>query len=426
MIAIPRKTTATIKKAKKVAAKSSVQPELNLGIVGHVDHGKTTLTEALSGKWTDTHSEEMRKGITIRLGYADFSVHKSAASGPDAYSLTVSSAKKKAELVRRISIVDAPGHESLMATMLSGSAIIDGALLLIAANEPCPQPQTKEHLVALQIVGVKNLVVVQNKIDLVSSKVAKDNYRQIKAFLEGTAYANAPIVPISAQRKVNLDALLQAIEENIPTPERNPDADPIMFVARSFDVNKPGTEFDKLVGGILGGTIKQGVLRVGDEVELCPGKLVEKKGRVSWESVKTKIAALEAAKTAASEVRPGGSIGVMTTLDPGIVKSDAFAGNILGKPGKLPPTWSELNLEIKLLDRVVGAKDDLIVEPLKPNETLMLNVNSSATVGIITALKKNIMMCSLRLPVCAEKGSRVTISRLLGSRWRLIGYGVIK
>ena len=157
-----------------------------------------------------------------------------------------------------------------------------------------------------------------------------------------------------------------------------------------------------------------------------PGRMVEKKGRTVWEPMKTKIAALNVAKESAQEVNPGGSVGVMTTLDPGIVKSDAFAGNVLGSPGKLPPVRHELDMEIKLLKRVVGAKDDLVVEPLKPNENLMLNVNSSATVGVTTSLKKSSLHCSLKLPVCAEKGSRATISRLLGSRWRLIGYGVIK
>ena len=216
------------------------------------------------------------------------------------------------------------------------------------------------------------------------------------------------------------------MKKTSPLPKENSEADPIMFVARSFDVNKPGTEFNKLVGGVLGGTVKQGVLRIGDEVELRPGRMTDKKGRVSWDPIRAKIAALEAAKTSASQIRPGGSVGVMTTLDPAIVKSDAFAGNILGKPGSLPPVWNELNLKVTMLERVVGAKDDLVVDPIKPNENLMLNVNSSATVGIITSLKKNSLSCMLKLPVCAEKGSRVTISRLLGSRWRLIGHGVIK
>jgi len=120
-----------------------VQPELNIGLVGHVDHGKTTLTEALSGKWTDTHSEELKRGITIRLGYADATIRKCEVCGK--HVLEKKHCNKLALAVRKISFVDAPGHESLMATMLSGATIMDGALLLVAANEECPQPQTREH-----------------------------------------------------------------------------------------------------------------------------------------------------------------------------------------------------------------------------------------------------------------------------------------
>jgi len=416
-----------VKEKKSDSGKKILQPEINLGMVGHVDHGKTTLTEAFSGKWTDTHSEEIKKGITIRLGYADFSVYKCSCPEPECYFVKETCSKcKKGKLVRKISIVDAPGHESLMATMLSGAAIIDGALLLIAANEPCPQPQTREHLVALQIIGIKNVVVVQNKIDLVTEKATKQNYREIKAFLKGTPYASAPIVPISAQRGVNIDALLQTIQETITSPSRNKDQDPLLFVARSFDVNRPGADYKSLTGGVLGGTLKQGSLKICEEIELQPGRMVEKHGKTSWEPVRTKITALKAGKNDSKEILPGGSVGVMTALDPGIVKSDAFVGNIAGKPGKLPKVWYELNLEINLLDRVVGAKDDLVVEPIKMNENLMLNSNSAATIGVVTLLKKGGMECSLKLPVCAETGARVTISRLLGSRWRLIGYGIIR
>ena len=428
MITIAKKTATAGNKKEKQQSDQDVQPQLNLGIVGHVDHGKTTITESLSGKWTDTHSEEIRKGITIRLGYANFSVYRcESCSGPDSYSISgkCNSCGNKSVLVRKISIVDAPGHESLMATMLSGAAIIDGALLLIAANESCPQPQTKEHLVALQIIGIKHLVVVQNKIDLINEKESMKNYEGIKAFLKGTPYAEAPIVPVSAQHGANLDALLQVIEETIPTPKRNPEADPIMLIARSFDVNRPGTSCSDLTGGVLGGTLKQGSLAVNDEVEIKPGRLVDKHGKISRESIRTKITGLNAGNTKVDKVFPGGTIGVMTSLDPSIVKSDSFAGNILGNPGKVPEVWDTLNLKINMLKRVVGAKDELLVEPLKINENLMLNVNSSATVGVITALKKDVMTCALRIPVCADKSSRVTISRLLGSRWRLIGYGII-
>ena len=425
---IAKKAVASAKKENHATDKSVIQPVLNLGIVGHVDHGKTTITQALSGKWTDTHSEEIRKGITIRLGYANFSVYKcKSCPEPDCYSISekCGSCKKKCSLVRKISIVDAPGHESLMATMLSGAAIIDGAMLLIAANEFCPQPQTREHLVALKIIGIKHVVVVQNKIDLITEKDATQNYKEIKEFLKGTPYADAPVIPVSAQHGVNLDALMQIIDETIPTPERDPEADPIMLVARSFDVNRPGIGYDDLTGGVLGGTLKQGSLAVNDEIEIKPGRLVDKHGKISREPVRTKIIGLNAGNQEVKKVFPGGTIGVKTSLDPSIVKSDNFAGNILGRPGKIPEVWDQLNLKINMLERVVGARDDLVVEPLKIKENLMLNVNSSATVGIVTTLKKNVMTCALRIPVCADKGSRVTISRLLGSRWRLIGYGII-
>ena len=135
------------------------QPEVNIGLVGHVDHGKTTLTERLSGKWTDTHSEELKKGITIRLGYANTSFKKcTKCKGEKVYTVKdkCNYCNSNTKVLRTVSFVDAPGHESLMATMLSGANVMDGALLLVSANESCPQPQTREHLMALEIIGIKN------------------------------------------------------------------------------------------------------------------------------------------------------------------------------------------------------------------------------------------------------------------------------
>ncbi len=230
--------------AKKKATKEDRTPEINIGLVGHVDHGKTTLTEQLSGKWTDTHSEEVKRGITIRLGYADTTLRKCPkCKGTEAYTVKekCEDHKTDTEVLRTVSFVDAPGHESLMATMLSGARIMDGALLLVAANEQCPQPQTREHLMGLQIAGIKNVIIVQNKIDLVTRERALRNYKQIKDFLKGTDYEEAPIIPVSAQKGVNVDLLIETMEKIIPTPKRDEKKEPMMFVARSFDINKPGT-----------------------------------------------------------------------------------------------------------------------------------------------------------------------------------------
>lgn len=411
----------------KVPGKEPVLPEINIGLVGHVDHGKTTLTERLTGKWTDTHSEEIKRGITIRLGYANSVIRKcTECSGNEGYTTKKECANgHKAEYVRKVSFVDAPGHESLMATMLAGTTIMDGALLLVAANEACPQPQTREHLMALKIVGIKNIVIVQNKIDLVGEEKAIGNYNQIKEFIKGTDYENAPVIPISAQHHVNIGELLAAIQESLPTPQRKTDAEPRMFVARSFDVNRPGTEVGALKGGILGGALQQGVLKVHDTVEIRPGHIYEEANRKVWKPIRTSILSIMSGTEEVAEAAPGGSIALLTSLDPSIVKSDSFTGHIVGYDDRLPPVWDTLNLEINLLDRVVGAKEDMKVDPVKMSEILMLNVYAAATVGIITKLSKNLIECKLKLPVCADKGARVTISRRMGTRFRLIGYGII-
>ncbi|MEK6841416.1 MAG: translation initiation factor IF-2 subunit gamma [Nanoarchaeota archaeon] len=397
-----------------------IQPELNLGMIGHVDHGKTTLVERLSGKWTDTHSEELKRGITIRLGYADFSIYNCKEHG---YSTKKTCEKCKFE--RKISLIDAPGHETLMATMLSGASIMDGALLLIAANEPCPQPQTKEHLTALEIIGVKQIIIVQNKIDLVTKEEALTNYKQIKEFIKDTIAENAPIIPISAQHNVNIDVLIKTIQNIIKIPVRDKTKDPLFLVARSFDINKPGTEIEKLKGGVLGGALKQGVLKLNDEIEIKPGLKKEFQGRITWESIFTTIENLMSGGSSVKELHPGGSAGILTKLDPRLIKADSLIGNLVGLKDKLPQVFHELNLKQHLLKRVVGARDELVVEPIKKGEILMLNVNSAATVGTVIELKKDLIHVRLKVPVCCNLTDRMTISRRIGTRWRLIGYAEI-
>ncbi len=428
--AAAKKTHAKAAEAhpKDVGEVEKSQPEVNIGLVGHVDHGKTTLTEKLSGKWTDTHSEELKRGITIRLGYAD-SIFRKCPECEEAKCYTTQKkcphCGKDTVALRKVSFVDAPGHESLMATMLAGTTIMDGALLVIAANERCPQPQTQEHLMALDIIGVEKIIVVQNKIDTVSREQAVDNYKQIVRFLKGTRYENAPIIPVAAQHSINIGHLIKAIEDAIPTPKRSVDKPPMMLIARSFDINKPGAAPEAMKGGVLGGTLKQGVIRVGDEIEIKPGRMIEEKNQRVWKPIAAKAVGLKTGGDSVEEVGPGGSIGIMTMLDPSIVKSDKLTGNVVGHPGELPPVWYEFTLKVHLLDRVVGSEKELEVEPIKLGETLMLNVNSAATVGIADKLGKDQFHCKLRLPVCAEKTSRITISRKIGTRFRLIGYGMI-
>lgn len=401
-------------------------PEVNIGMVGHVDHGKTTLVAALSGVWTDRHSEELKRGISIRLGYADATFRKCPnLEPPQAYTVEkyCPDGKTETEILRTVSFVDSPGHETLMATMLSGAALMDGAVLLIAANEKCPRPQTKEHLMALEIIGVDKIVIAQNKIDIVSKDRVIENYNEIKEFIRGTVAEDAPIVPISAQQKVNIDSLIEAIEEVIPTPERELNSPPIMHVARSFDVNKPGTEPDKLTGGVVGGSLSKGKLKVGEEIEIRPGIRDEKKQ--AWEPVFSEIVSIMASGRSVEEATPGGLLGISTRLDPYITKSDALVGNVLGHPDKLPEVLDRFTMETTLLERVVGTEEEIQVEKIKMNEPLMLSIGTATTLGVVTSARNDIVEVKLRRPVCAEKNWRVAISRRVGQRWRLIGAGKI-
>ena len=403
-------------------------PSVNIGVVGHVDHGKTTLVNALTGTWTDRHSEEMKRGISIRLGYADATFYKcDRCEGPDAYSTKPECpvCGGTGKPYRSVSFVDAPGHETLMATMLSGSALMDGAMLVISTTEKCPQPQTKEHLMALGLVGIKNIVIVQNKIDVVSQKEALDNYQQIKTFVKGTIAENAPVVPVSAQRGINVGALVQALDQTIPEPVRDPGAEPVMLIARSFDINKPGCNWKDVKGGVVGGSLIRGILREGEEIEIRPGRLMQAENRIKWVPITTEIVSINAGSKRVKEATPGGLLGVGTKLDPALTKSDALAGQVVGHVGKLPPVRDKIRCQVTLMERVVGATSELVIEPLKHNEPLMLSVGTAVTVGVVTSMKKEAVEVQLKRPICAEQGARIAISRQVGARWRLIGMGVL-
>ena len=403
------------------------QPEVNIGLVGHVDHGKTTLVEALSGEWTDQHSEEMKRGISIRLGYAD-ATFRQCPECTDEAAYTVDEQCDEhgvdTDHLRTVSFVDAPGHETLMATMLSGAAIMDGAVLVVSATEDVPQAQTEEHLMALDIIGIDNIVVAQNKIDLVDAEQARDNYEQIKEFVSGTVAEDAPIVPISAQADANIDVLIETIEEEIPTPERDPEADAEMLVARSFDINRPGTTYESLLGGVLGGSLVQGELEADDDIELRPGREDETGGSSEWVPVETTVRSLQAGGETVETATPGGLLGVGTGLDPALAKGDALAGQVAGPPGTLPPVHEQFTMDVQLLERIVGDEAEE-VEEISTNEPLMLTVGTATTVGTVTSAREGEAEVALKRPVCAREGAKIAINRRVGTRWRLIGIGTL-
>lgn len=428
----PRPKPVSGKKGSKIKELAKQQAECNIGLVGHVDHGKTTMVKALTGDWTDRHSEEQERGISIKLGYSnatilfcpacdeyttDYLAEKNRVKGQPRFKCP--KCNGNLEFKRNISFVDAPGHEILMATMLSGASLMDGACLLIAADEKCPQPQTREHLAALNIASITKIIILQNKIDAVSREQAFENFQQIKAFVKGSVAENAPIIPLSAVFESNLNLVVRAFEEIIPTPKFNEEESFQFLVARSFDINRPGKKIEDLKGGVIGGSVLKGKIDIGTNIEIRPGIRIKE----TYVPLKSTVVSISQGNNQLKKARPGGLIGLGTNLDPALTKGDRLIGHLVGGPGSLPETLDEVELKVNLLDKVIGAEVQMKVQPIKHGEKLLLVVGTEKTGGTVTKILKNSVLIKLSPSICPPEDFIYAISRIINRRYRLIGYG---
>ncbi|CAF0778360.1 unnamed protein product [Adineta ricciae] len=424
----------------------SRQATINIGTIGHVAHGKSTVVKSLSGVSTIRFEKEKKENKTINLGYANAKIFEcdnakcprperfrsAGSSKQDVFPCDRNGCGGQFRLVRHVSFVDCPGHDVYMATMLNGAAIMDAALLLIAANETCPQPQTSEHVAAIGIMKLNSILILQNKIDLVREAQAKEQYQQINNFIKGTNAEDAPVIPISAQQKINTDIICEYITKKIPIPLRDFSSKPRLIVIRSFDVNKPGAEVDNLKGGVVGGSILKGVLKVGQDVEVRPG-IVSKdnEGRLRCRPLRSKIVSLYAEQNELAFAVPGGLIGVGTKIDPTLCRADRLVGQVLGEVGTLPEIYTEIQITYFLLRRLVGVRDggnggDPRVAKLAKGEMLMINIGSLSTGGRVLGVKDGLAKIQLMNPVCTEISEKVALSRRIDKSFRLIGWGEIR
>lgn len=420
------------------------QATINIGTIGHVAHGKSTVVKAISGVQTVRFKNELIRNITIKLGYANAKIYRCDSSEcprPTCFRSYKSDKEVdppceregctgKYKLLRHVSFVDCPGHDILMSTMLSGAAVMDAALLLIAGNESCPQPQTSEHLAAIEIMKLDRIIILQNKVDLMREDAAKQHHESILKFIRGTIAAKSPIIPISAQLKLNVDAVLDSIINTIPIPVRDFSQDPHMIVIRSFDVNKPGAEIEELKGGVAGGSILHGLLKLGDEIEIRPGIVTrDDKGALKCTPIFSRVVSLNSEANDLKYAVPGGLIGVGTRIDPTLCRADRLLGFVLGLKGRLPEIYSEIEVNYFLLRRLLGVKTadgkQAKVAKLAKNETLMVNIGSTSTGAKIAAIKNDAAKLELMSPACTNIGEKVALSRRIEKHWRLIGWATI-
>lgn len=424
----------------------SRQATINIGTIGHVAHGKSTVVEAISGVRTNKFKNELVRNITIKLGYANAKIYKcdGPVNQPGNYKSKGSSTDdefvedgKVWKLQRHVSFVDCPGHDILMATMLNGAAVMDAALLLIAGNEPCPQPQTSEHLAAVEIMQLSNIIILQNKVDLVKPNQAEEQYDQIKKFVAGTVADSSPVIPISAVLRYNVDVVCEYIARQLPVPVRDFTSQPRLIVIRSFDVNKPGEDVHSLKGGVAGGSILQGILKIGDEIEVRPGIVTkENDGTMKCTPIFSRIMSLFAEHNDLQYAVPGGLIGVGTKIDPTLTRADRLVGQVLGLKGYLPEVFTEVEISYYLLRRLLGVKiqegtKQAKVQKLSKGEMLMVNIGSTTTGGKVVKVLEGangepIARISLTQPVCTQENEKIALSRRVDKHWRLIGWGEIK
>ncbi|PAA52156.1 hypothetical protein BOX15_Mlig023871g2 [Macrostomum lignano] len=423
----------------------SRQATINIGTIGHVAHGKTTVVKAISGVHTIRHKNELVRNITIKLGYANAKIYRcdnqlcpkpgcyrsKGSAHPDDFPCDRPGCSGRFRVQRHVSFVDCPGHDILMATMLNGAAVMDAALLLIAGNEACPQPQTSEHLAAVEIMRLRHLLILQNKIDLIKEQEAQNQYEAILDFIKGTVADGSPVVPISAQLGYNIDVVCEYICRHVPVPLRD-FTSPRLIVIRSFDVNKPGSEVDDLKGGVAGGSVLRGVLRVGQEIEVRPG-IISKgaEGRMTCRPILSRIVSLYTERNDLQFAVPGGLIGVGTMVDPTLCRADRMIGMVLGAVGTLPSIYIELEISFFLLRRLLGVRTEgdkkgAKVQKLAKAELLMVNIGSLSTGCRVIAVKNDLARIALNQPVCTEIGEKIALSRRVDKHWRLIGWGQIR
>lgn len=309
------------------------QPILNIGCVGHVAHGKTTVVYDLTGVKTIRHSTEIERNITINLGYANLRIYYDKINNKYINS-NIKLDNSNYILKRHFSFVDCPGHQAFMATMLSGSETIDVALMLISSGDSIPQPQTIAHTEVLHHTNIENILILLNKIDLiVDEKMMDEKLKELDKFINNhSKLKSKPIIPISAQKKINLDKILNYLV-NIPHNNlSNLINQPFkMNILRSFNVNKIGVEIDDLTGGVIGGSIKSGYIELDNWIVIKPGMLVMRKEKWYARPIFCQVKTIKSDNVFLNEAYPGGLIALGLDCDPALCRNNNLLGNKIYK-----------------------------------------------------------------------------------------------
>lgn len=411
------------------------QPSLNVGTIGSVSNGKSSIVKGETGTTTLRDSREQKQSRTIRLGYANAKIYKCPncpepvayqTSPSNVFTLICKHCGSSTVLQLHISFCDTPGHHTLMATMMNGACVMDTSILVEAANSPTfPAPQTKEHLQVANLVRFPNSIVCMNKMDLIKPSIAQTKINELQSALQNTVAAKSPIIPVAANYELNLDVLNQYLCTLVPKPERQLETDVKMIVIRSFNVNRQDTPIKDLQGGVIGGTIIQGVLRVGQRVCVLPGIAIKNPpddtnpDAPEWQ-YQPLVSIVESIKSEENNIyfaRPGGLLGIQLRIDPALTAQDKLVGSIL-------TPYTENNLaRYHIYESLLVQPELLDGQTITNGDQLVLNHNASNIRCEVMRIHKKTRQTELKLtkPLCVQTGDCITLSRKTRDVTTLLG-----
>ena len=382
------------------------KPHCNIGTIGHVDHGKTTLTAAITKVMAETFGgaavdfanidkapEERERGITISTAHVEYETEK-----------------------RHYAHVDCPGHADYVKNMITGAAQMDGAILVVNAADG-PMPQTREHILLARQVGVPQLVVYLNKVDQVDDEELLELVElEVRELLSAYDFDgdNIPIVKGSALAALegrdeeigekSIKALMEAVDSYIPQPERPVDKPFLMPIEDVFSISGRGT--------VVTGRIETGIVNVGDEVEIVGIK----------DTAKTVVTGVEMFRKLLDRGEAGDNVGALIR---GIAREDVERGQVLAKPGSVNP-HTEFSAEVYVLSKDEGGRHtpffanyrpqfyfrttDVTGEVILPEGTEMVMPGDNVTIGV-----------KLIAPIAMDEGLRFAIRE----GGRTVGSGVV-
>jgi translation initiation factor 2 subunit 3 len=401
------------------------QPNFNLGTLGSVSDGKSTMIYHLTGIKTQKHSSEKHRNITIKPGYANLKIwfceecNNYESSASDQNEVKCKCCEEPTNLVNHLSFVDCPGHAELILTMMGSVSLMKGAIVVVSAAESVnKKPQLVQHLIASKMANIDKLIICFNKLDLVSKEVAIERKNELDQLLERLDIRPHIIIPTAFNKKLGIQNLLKAMMEVFPPKEKDMSDESFFRITRSFDVNKAGTTWSDVNGGVIGGSLIHGQLNIGDEVEIRPGILSKgKDGKFISQPIVTKILSLETDGIQLENLNPGGLVGIGTEIDPYYCKNDMLSGNIMGRIGTLPNVYNEVKLKYKKLDEFEGRWDP------KNGDTVFLQIGNVSVESRLAKFNKENFNFSLLKPACIEENAKILVCRKDDGILKIVGFG---